>query len=141
MQTGCDVVAISTDSMYAHLAWAITPRKQGGLGELNIPILSDKNHNISKLYGVLDAKEGISQKALFVIDKKQLIRYIMINEICTARSVDETLRIVEGCKFVDEFGATCPAGPRDKLNDEMNYFSAWFRRNTTLFTTFSIIFF
>lgn len=119
--------------MYAHLAWAITPRKQGGLGELNIPILSDKNHNISKLYGVLDAKEGISQKALFVIDKKQLIRYIMINEICTARSVDETLRIVEGCKFVDEFGATCPAGPRDKLNDEMNYFSAWFRRNSNTF--------
>lgn len=90
---------------------------------MNIPILSDKNHNISKLYGVLDAKEGISQKALFVIDKNQLIRYIMISEMCTVRSVDETLRILETCKFVDEYGSVCPAGPREKIDDNTNYFT------------------
>lgn len=139
MQTGCEVVAISTDSPYAHLAWTLTPRKQGGLGNMNIPILSDKNHNISKLYGVLDAKEGISQKALFIIDKNQLIRYIMISEMCIVRSVDETLRILEACKFMDEYGSVCPAGPREKINDDTNYFITWFRRNATFYTAIFIL--
>ncbi|XP_033302994.1 peroxiredoxin-2-like [Bombus bifarius] len=123
---GCEVIAISTDSPYAHLAWIITPRKQGGLGEMKIPFLSDKNQNISRMYGVLDEKEGICLKGLFVIDRNQLIRHIAISEISMSRSVDETLRILEACEFIDEFGGVCPAGPREKLNDtsdELNYFS------------------
>ncbi|CAD1480143.1 unnamed protein product [Heterotrigona itama] len=123
---GCHLVAISTDSLYTHLAWIITPRKQGGLGEMRMPVLSDKNQNISRMYGILDEKEGVSLKGLFIIDKNQLIRHITINEICLARSVDETLRILEACKFVDEFGKTCPAGPRERLsitNNESTYFN------------------
>ena len=116
MQTGCELVAISTDSAYTHLAWIITPRKQGGLGDMRMAVLSDKNQNISRMYGILDEKEGISLKALFIIDKNQLIRHITINEMSLARSVDETLRILEACKFVDEFGKICPAGPREKLS-------------------------
>lgn len=112
---GCDIVAVSTDSQYAHLAWIMTPRKQGGLSEMKMAIVSDKNHQISKTYGVLDRKEGISLKGLFVIDKDQIIRHVAISEISLSRSVDETLRILEACKFVDEFGSTCPAGPREKL--------------------------
>lgn len=112
---GCKIVAISTDSQYSHLAWVITPRKQGGLGNMDIVVLSDKNHKISKMYGVLDEEEGISVKALFIIDENQLIRYITIHEVCSSRSVDETLRILEACKFVDKYGNTCPAGPRESL--------------------------
>ncbi|KOX73557.1 Peroxiredoxin 1 [Melipona quadrifasciata] len=123
---GCELVAISTDSPYTHLAWIITPRKQGGLGEMRMAVLSDKNQSISRMYGILDEEEGISLKGLFIIDKNQLIRHITINEICLSRSVDETLRILEMCKFVDEFGNTCPAGPRERLNvtsNGPNYFN------------------
>lgn len=47
-----EVVACSVDSHFTHLAWINTPRKEGGLGKLKIPLLSDLNHNISKDYGV-----------------------------------------------------------------------------------------
>ncbi|CAL7939541.1 unnamed protein product [Xylocopa violacea] len=122
----CELVAISTDSQYAHLAWIVTPRKQGGLGDMKIAVLSDKNHKISRMYGVLDEREGVSLKGLFIIDRDQRIRHIAISEAALARSVDETLRILEACKFVDEFGKTCPAGPRERLANSdktANYFS------------------
>lgn len=47
-----EVVACSVDSHFTHLAWINTPRKEGGLGSIQIPLLSDLNHNISKAYGV-----------------------------------------------------------------------------------------
>ncbi|CAF5228087.1 unnamed protein product, partial [Rotaria magnacalcarata] len=46
------VVAISVDSQFTHLAWLNTPREQGGLGKIQIPLLSDLTHQISKDYGV-----------------------------------------------------------------------------------------
>ncbi|KAH8870000.1 Thioredoxin peroxidase [Schistosoma japonicum] len=55
---GCQVIACSTDSIYSHLAWTKLDRKAGGLGQMNIPLLSDKNLKISRAYGVLDEEEG-----------------------------------------------------------------------------------
>ncbi|RMZ96295.1 thioredoxin peroxidase [Brachionus plicatilis] len=57
---GCEVVAASTDSEFSHLAWINTPRKQGGLGKMNIPILADKTQDISRRYGVLKEDEGVA---------------------------------------------------------------------------------
>ncbi|CAH8561712.1 unnamed protein product [Schistosoma curassoni] len=54
----CQVIACSTDSVYAHLAWTKLDRKAGGLGQMNIPLLSDKNLKISRAYEVLDEQEG-----------------------------------------------------------------------------------
>ena len=47
-----EVIGISVDSQFTHLAWLKTPRKQGGLGHINFPLLSDLTHKISKDYGV-----------------------------------------------------------------------------------------
>ena len=52
------MVACSTDSHFSHLAWVNTPRKQGGLGSMNIPLLADKTGEISKAYGVYKEDEG-----------------------------------------------------------------------------------
>lgn len=93
---------------------------------MKMAVLSDKTQKISKTYGVLDEKSGISLKALFIIDKFQLIRHIAIYEMSLSRSVDEALRLVEACQFVDKFGDACPAGPRERLStsgNEPNYFS------------------
>ncbi|XP_035741662.1 peroxiredoxin-2-like [Vespa mandarinia] len=106
-----EVIAISTDSEYSHLAWITTPRKQGGLGEMKIPVVADKSHKISKDYGVLDEIQGISLRALFIIDPKQLIRHVNLNDVSITRSVDEILRLLRACQFVDQFGNTCPLGP------------------------------
>ncbi|XP_063978376.1 peroxiredoxin 2-like [Diachasmimorpha longicaudata] len=107
-----EIIAISTDSQYTHLAWVTIPRKQGGIGEMNIPLLADKNQRISKRYGVLETELGVSAKAVFVIDREQNIRHMSITDMAIPRSVDETLRVIQACQFVDKYGTICPMRPQ-----------------------------
>ncbi|TMW54298.1 hypothetical protein DOY81_000653 [Sarcophaga bullata] len=106
---GCEVIACSTDSQYTHLAWINTPRKQGGLGEMDIPLLADKSMKIARDYGVLDEDTGIPFRGLFIIDKNQNLRQVTINDLPVGRNVDETLRLVQAFQFTDEHGEVCPA--------------------------------
>lgn len=76
---GAEVLGISTDSHFTHLAWLKTPRNQGGVGDLKIPLLADISKKISKAYGVLVEDEldelfGAALRGLFIIDKKGLVR-------------------------------------------------------------------
>lgn len=105
----CEVIACSTDSQYTHLAWVNTPRRQGGLGELDIPLLADKSMKIAREYGVLNEETGIPFRGLFIIDKNQILRQITVNDLPVGRSVDETLRLVQAFQFTDEHGEVCPA--------------------------------
>lgn len=106
----CEVAACSTDSIYSHLAWVNTPRKQGGLGNMNIPLIADKTSEISKKYGCLKDDEGIAFRGLYIIDDKGILRQITINDLPVGRSVDETLRLVQAFQFTDKHGEVCPAG-------------------------------
>nr|XP_022313311.1 peroxiredoxin-like isoform X4 [Crassostrea virginica] len=106
----CEVVACSTDSVFSHLAWVNTPRKQGGLGNMKIPLLADKTMEISRAYGVLKEDEGIPFRGLFIIDDKGNLRQITMNDLPVGRSVDETLRLVQAFQFTDKHGEVCPAG-------------------------------
>jgi len=105
----CDVIAVSTDSEFSHLAWVNIPRKQGGLGKMDIPLLADKNHSISRKYGVLIEDQGIALRGLFLIDSKGILRQMTINDLPVGRSVDETLRLVQAFQFTDVHGEVCPA--------------------------------
>jgi len=123
------VIGCSTDSHFSHLAWVNTPRKQGGLGKMNIPLLADKNLEIAKAYGVLDENTGIAFRGLFIIDGKGILRQITINDLPVGRSVDETIRLVQAFQFTDEHGEVCPAGwsPGSKtikptVDDSKQYF-------------------
>lgn len=106
----CEVIAASTDSLFSHLAWTQTPRKMGGLGQMNIPIISDLTHQISKDYGVYLEDAGHDLRGLFIIDGKGIIRHITMNDPPVGRNVDEVLRLVQGYQFTDEHGEVCPAG-------------------------------
>ncbi|XP_041098014.1 peroxiredoxin-2 [Polyodon spathula] len=106
----CEVIGASTDSQFSHLAWINTPRKQGGLGPLKIPLLADLSQSISRDYGVLKEDEGIAYRGLFVIDDKGILRQITVNDLPVGRSVDETLRLVQAFQFSDQHGEVCPAG-------------------------------
>jgi alkyl hydroperoxide reductase subunit AhpC len=106
----CEIIAVSTDSEFAHLAWINTPREAGGIGKTNIPILSDKTHAISTKYGVLKEAEGVAFRGLFIIDGNSVLRQITVNDLPVGRDVDETLRLVQAFKFTDEHGEVCPAG-------------------------------
>ncbi|XP_067931937.1 peroxiredoxin 2-like isoform X1 [Watersipora subatra] len=106
----CEVVACSTDSHYSHLAWVNTSRKDGGLGNMNIPLLADKTGETARAYGVYKQDEGIAYRGLFIIDDKGNLRQITVNDLPVGRSVDETLRLVQAFQFTDKHGEVCPVG-------------------------------
>lgn len=108
-QINCEILACSTDSHFSHLAWVNTSRKQGGLGKMNIPLIADKNMEISTKYGVLKEDEGIAFRGLFIIDPRGNLRQITVNDLPVGRSVDETLRLVQAFQFTDKHGEVCPA--------------------------------
>ncbi|CAB3236701.1 unnamed protein product [Arctia plantaginis] len=105
-----EVVACSVDSHFTHLAWINTPRKEGGLGKINIPLLSDLTHSIAKDYGVYLEDLGHTLRGLFIIDDKGVLRQITMNDLPVGRSVDETLRLVQAFQYTDKNGEVCPAG-------------------------------
>lgn len=127
---GAEVLGISIDSPFTHLAWTNTPRDKGGLGHINIPLLSDLTHQISKDYGVYLENLGHSLRGLFIIDCKGIVRQITMNDLPVGRSVDETLRLIQAFQYADSHGEVCPAGwkPGDKTiipnpSDSLKYFS------------------
>ncbi|XP_069755985.1 thioredoxin-dependent peroxide reductase, mitochondrial [Narcine bancroftii] len=105
----CEVIGVSVDSHFSHLAWINTPRKNGGLGHMNIPLLSDLTKQISRDYGVLLENPGIALRGLFIIDVNGIIKHMGINDLPVGRSVEETLRLVKAFQFVETHGEVCPA--------------------------------
>uniref|UniRef100_A0A8D0BC69 thioredoxin-dependent peroxiredoxin n=1 Tax=Salvator merianae TaxID=96440 RepID=A0A8D0BC69_SALMN len=106
----CEIIGASVDSQFTHLAWINTPRKEGGLGSMNIPLVADISHSVCKDYGVLKEDEGIAYRGLFIIDDRGILRQITVNDLPVGRSVDETLRLVQAFQFTDQHGEVCPAG-------------------------------
>ncbi|XP_060086018.1 peroxiredoxin-like [Ylistrum balloti] len=104
-----EVIGVSTDSHFSHFAWINTPRKQGGLGGLNYPLLADFNKEISRDYGVLLEDDGMALRGLFLIDPEGIVRQITINDLPVGRSVDETIRLIQAFQFVEKHGEVCPA--------------------------------
>lgn len=111
-----EVLGVSVDSQFTHLAWIQTDRKEGGLGDLNYPLVADLKKEISAAYGVLTA-DGIANRGLFIIDREGIIQHATINNLAFGRSVDETLRVLQAVQYVQNNpDEVCPAGwkPGDK---------------------------
>jgi len=124
-----EILVVSTDSEYTHLAWSQTPRKEGGLGpDLKLTMLADRNHAVSKAYGVLIPEEGIALRGTFFIDPKGILRASHIHDLPVGRSVEETLRVVKAFQYTDVHGEVCPAGWEEghdtiDTSDKSKYFS------------------
>ncbi|KAE9549442.1 hypothetical protein FO519_007355 [Halicephalobus sp. NKZ332] len=104
-----EVVACSCDSHFSHLAWVNTPRKEGGLGDMTIPIVSDFSKSIARSFGVLEEASGLSYRGLFLSDPKGVIRHCVVNDLPIGRSVDETLRVLKALQHFEKHGEVCPA--------------------------------
>lgn len=105
----CEVLGVSVDSQYSHLAFINTPRSQGGLGNLNYPLIADLTKSISRDYGVLVEGGGVALRGLFLMDKDGVIRHITINDMPIGRSVDEAIRVLDALQFFEKNGEVCPA--------------------------------
>lgn len=106
----CQLLAASTDSPEVHLAWIKTPRKQGGLGFMQIPILADITKAVAARYGVLNEDQGIALRGLYIINPEGIVEHATINNFPIGRSVDEALRTLQAIQHVAEYGEVCPAG-------------------------------
>ena len=95
-----EVLGVSVDSQFSHLAWIQTPRNQGGLGDINYPLVADLKKEISTAYNVLDEAEGVALRGLFIIDPDGVIMHATINNLPVGRNVDETLRVLQAFQSV-----------------------------------------
>lgn len=106
-----EILGVSVDSEFSHLAWMQTDRKEGGISDITYPLISDIKKEISTAYNVLDPEAGVALRGLFIIDREGIIQHSTINNLSFGRSVDETLRTLKAIQHVqanpDE---VCPAG-------------------------------
>ena len=109
---GVQVLGCSIDSHFSHLAWRNTPRTEGGLGQIDYPLVADLNKDIARDYDVL-LSGGIALRGLFLIDKEGVVRHQVVNDLPLGRSVDEALRMVEALQFFETNGEVCPANWRE----------------------------
>ncbi len=104
---GAVVYGVSVDSKFAHLAWTNTPEKQGGVGDINYPLLADLNKEVAKAYRVESG--GVALRGLFIIDDEGVVQSAIINNLSVGRSVAETLRLLKAFQFTKSHGEVCPA--------------------------------
>jgi peroxiredoxin (alkyl hydroperoxide reductase subunit C) len=111
-EKNAEVLGVSVDSQFTHLAWKNTPRDHGGLGRINYPLVSDLKKEISKAFGVL-TEGGVALRGLFLIDKEGIVRHALVNDLPLGRNVDEALRMLDALQFFEAHGEVCPANWRE----------------------------
>ena len=104
-----EVVGVSVDSQFTHMAWAQVDRKEGGIKGVNYPLVSDLSKNIARSYGVLLEEPGIALRGLFIVNKDGVLKHSTINHLDLGRNIDEVLRLLDAVDFSEEHGEVCPA--------------------------------
>ena len=108
-EKNCEVIGISVDSRFTHLAWKSTPVENGGIGNIQYPLVEDLTKDIARSYGIL-LPGGVALRGLFLIDTKGVVRHTVINDLPLGRSVGEALRMLDALQFVETHGGeVCPA--------------------------------
>jgi peroxiredoxin (alkyl hydroperoxide reductase subunit C) len=106
---GIEVIGVSIDSHFTHLAWKNTPVNKGGIGQVGYPLVADLDKSIAANFGVLlDA--GIALRGSFLLDKDGTVRHAVINDLPLGRNIDEMIRVIDAMLFTNEYGEVCPAG-------------------------------
>lgn len=103
------VIGCSVDSHFSHLAWKNTPVDQGGIGNVQYPLVADLTKDIARDYDVL-LDGGVALRGSFLIDRDGVVRHQVVNDLPLGRNIDEMLRMVDALQFTEEHGEVCPAG-------------------------------
>ena len=104
----CELLGVSVDSQFTHLAWRDTEVRQGGIGNIRYPLVSDLTKEIARAYGVLH-NDSVALRGLFLIDREGVVRHALVNDLPLGRSVDEALRMLDALKHTEEHAEVCPA--------------------------------
>lgn len=102
---GAEVIGISTDSVHSHRAWIKTPRDKNGIEGLSYPLASDVGGRLARKYNILVEEANIALRGLFIINPEGILQYSVVHDLNIGRSVDETLRVLQGLQT----GGLCAA--------------------------------
>jgi lipoyl-dependent peroxiredoxin subunit C len=97
----CQILGASTDNEYVHAAWRT---HHADLKDLPFPMLSDIKRDLSGELGILDEKAGVAQRATFLVDPDNIIRFIYVTDLSVGRNPQEVLRVLDALQ-TDEL---CP---------------------------------
>jgi peroxiredoxin (alkyl hydroperoxide reductase subunit C) len=104
-----EVIGVSIDSHFTHLAWKNTKVEKGGIGHVRYPLVADIKHEICKAYDV-EADGGVAFRGSFLIDRTGMVQHQVVNNLPLGRNIDEMLRMIDALQFTEEHGEVCPAG-------------------------------
>ncbi len=106
---GAEVIGVSVDSKYSHLAWKNTEINKGGIGQVQYPLVADLTKQISRDYDVLIG-DAVALRGTFLIDQEGVVRHQVVNDLPLGRNIEEAIRMVDALKFFQTNGEVCPAG-------------------------------
>jgi len=105
--TGAEVITVSTDTVYTHLAWK---REEKFLEKAKYPMAADPTGKVSRLFGVYDEKSGLALRGTFIISPVGVLVASEVNFYNVGRSAKELLRKLRASVYVAAHPAeACPA--------------------------------
>jgi len=107
-EKGCEIISVSVDSQFSHFAWKNTPVNEGGIGNVQFPMVADMTKSISRDYGVL-LGDQVALRGLFLMDQEGVVRHATVNDLPLGRNVDEAMRVLDALQFTEKHGEVCPA--------------------------------
>ncbi len=124
---GVEVIGCSVDSKWTHHAWKNTPVNQGGIGNVQYPIIADLDKSVTRAFDVLIGAEpatvmthddeietsiggALAMRGSFLIDEEGVVRHAVINDLPLGRNIDEMLRMIDALSHYQKHGEVCPAG-------------------------------
>ena len=108
-ERGVEVIGVSIDSHFSHLAWKNTEVNNGGIGNVQYPLVADIDKAVTEAFDMRTGP-GIALRGSFLIDKEGVVQHQVVNALSLGRNVDEMLRMVDALQFTEEHGEVCPAG-------------------------------
>ncbi len=109
-QRNAQLVGLSIDSVYSHIAWLLQMEKIYGV-EVKFPVIADLNMNVAHLYGLIHERASATStvRAVFFIDPEGVVRALIYYPASTGRNISEILRVLDSLTYADSFMIATPA--------------------------------
>lgn len=108
-QMNCDLLGLSIDSLYSHLAWTLNIKEKFGV-EIPFPIIDDIKMEVASAYGMVHPGAADTQavRATFIIDPEGILRAMVYYPMSNGRSIDEFVRLLTALQTSDKHGVATP---------------------------------
>ena len=112
MKMGCDVVTVSTDTQFVHLAWKKSEKE---LANVRYPMAADPTGKVSRMFGVYDEASGLALRGTFVVNPEGVLLNSEVNFYNMGRNIDELMRKFKANVYMaKKTNEVCPSKWKDE---------------------------